>query len=65
VVRDPKVGSPATEADIKAHVKTYANKGTISKYGIPHRIVFVDGLPRTSVGKLDKKALRQKYDEGA
>ena len=65
VVRDPKVSSPATEADIKAHVKTYADKGTISKYGIPHRIVFVDGLPKTSVGKLDKKALRQKYDEGA
>jgi fatty-acyl-CoA synthase len=65
VVRDPKAASAATEADIKAHVKTYADKGVISKFGIPQRIVFVDELPRTSVGKLDKKALRQQYDAGA
>jgi fatty-acyl-CoA synthase len=31
------------------------------KYGLPDRYVLVDVLPKTSVGKLDKKVLRQKY----
>ena len=52
----------ATEENIKAHVKIYADKGVISKYGIPHKILFVEQIPKTSVGKIDKKALRQKHD---
>ena len=46
-------------------MKVYADKGVISKFGIPHKIMFVDQLPKTSVGKIDKKALRQKYDAAA
>jgi len=48
----------ADEESIKALVGDYADKGVISRYGIPDRIVFVDELPRTSVGKLDKKKMR-------
>ena len=48
----------ADEDGIKALVADYADKGVISRYGIPDRIVFVDALPRTSVGKLDKKKMR-------
>jgi fatty-acyl-CoA synthase len=33
----------------------------LPKYGIPDRYVFVDQIPKTSVGKLDKKALRKHY----
>jgi fatty-acyl-CoA synthase len=29
--------------------------------GVPDRIVLVEALPKTSVGKLDKKALRGRY----
>ena len=64
VVRNPKASAAATEEGIKAHLKVYVDKGVMSKYGIPHRILFVEQLPKTSVGKLDKKALRQKYGEG-
>jgi non-ribosomal peptide synthetase component E (peptide arylation enzyme) len=28
---------------------------------VPERIVFVEALPKTSVGKLDKKVLRELY----
>ena len=49
---------------IKSHLAAYAAEGTISKYGIPERIVFVDALPKTSVGKLDKKAMRAQYADG-
>ena len=64
VIRNPKASAPATEDDIKTHAKLYADKGVISKYGIPEKILFVKEIPRTSVGKIDKKALRQTYGDG-
>lgn len=51
-------GGEVDEAGIKELVGEYADKGVISRYGIPDRVVFVDELPRTSVGKLDKKKMR-------
>ena len=35
--------------------------GVISKFGIPEKILFVEKLARTSVGKINKKELREKY----
>jgi fatty-acyl-CoA synthase len=52
-----------TEDDIKTHVGGYADKGVISRYAIPQKILFIDEIPRTSVGKMDKKALREKYGD--
>jgi fatty-acyl-CoA synthase len=49
------------EDAIKVWLQEFAAKGVISKYGVPERIVFVDALPKTSVGKIDKKVLRQRY----
>ena len=46
------------EQSVKDLVTGYADKGVISKYGVPDRVKFVDELPRTSVGKLDKKKMR-------
>jgi len=65
VVRDPKVDPPISEEDIKAHVLSYCERGAISKYGVPQKILFVEALAKTSVGKLDKKALRQQYGDTA
>jgi fatty-acyl-CoA synthase len=44
-----------------AHLQDLAARGVIPKYFVPERIVFVKALPKTSVGKLDKKALREQY----
>jgi fatty-acyl-CoA synthase len=63
VVKDAKSASGVSEADIKAHLMTFVDKGVISKYGIPG-VVFAEQLPKTSVGKLDKKVLRAKYGDG-
>jgi len=52
--------SVITEQHIQAHVKVWAERGTISKWAVPEGR-FVDNLEKTSVGKLDKKALRQKH----
>lgn len=47
-------GTPPSEAQIIAQVK--ARRGPAAA---PKRIVFVDAIPMTLIGKLDKKALRQ------
>jgi fatty-acyl-CoA synthase len=60
VVRDDGAEA-ATEASIKAHVLKVADTGLISRYAVPQMILFVVELDRTSVGKIDKKALRQRY----
>ncbi len=51
-----------TESDIKVFFNGYVEKGVISKWGIPDKIVFVDAIPKTSVGKLDKKEIRKQYN---
>jgi len=63
VVRDDRRGDDPTDTQIRAHLQTLADSGAISKFGIPDRILFVEALPRTSVGKFDKKQLRAKYGE--
>ncbi len=65
VVANPKASATPTEDDIKSHVKGFADRGVISKFGIPQKILFVEQLPKTSVGKIDKKVLRQRYDVAA
>lgn len=39
--------------------------GRVAKWWVPERWAFIDEVPRTSVGKFDKKALRARYAEGA
>ena len=52
--------SVVTEQLIQAHVRVWAERGAISKWAVPE-VRFVEYLDKTSVGKLDKKVLRQKY----
>jgi fatty-acyl-CoA synthase len=61
VVRDAQTGNDPGETQIKAHLKVFADAGVVSKYGIPDKILFVKTLPKTSVGKFNKKELREKY----
>jgi fatty-acyl-CoA synthase len=57
-------GGSVDNAAVQKHVKAYADKGVISRFAIPDRIMFVDALDKTSVGKIDKKVLRAKYGDG-
>ena len=63
VVKDTDHASRLREIDIKAHLEAFATRGLISKYGIPETIQFVDHLAKTSVGKVDKKGLRETYGQ--
>ena len=53
-------GSSATPAELVEFLE-----GQVSKWWLPERWAFVDTLPKTSVGKFDKKALRTSHAEGA
>ena len=50
-----------SENDIKAHIKRQSDAGVISKWALPDRVYFVEGIAKTSVGKHDKKLLRTQY----
>lgn len=50
-----------TEKQIAAHIHEYTETGIISKQVLLTRVRFIDAIDRTSVGKVDKKALRGKY----
>jgi acyl-CoA synthetase (AMP-forming)/AMP-acid ligase II len=56
-----KEGCSVSDCEIKESLQGHACNGVISRYAVPDRIVFVPELPRTSVGKLDKKLLREQF----
>lgn len=62
IVRAP--GSAVTADEIRNEIEKLVASGAVSKFAIPEQVLFVDALERTSVGKLDKKALREKYRKG-
>jgi len=37
-------------------------RGTLADYKIPREVLFVDGLPKTSTRKIDKVALRERFE---
>lgn len=39
-------------------------EGLVAKWWIPERFSFLEEIPKTSVGKFDKKVLRAKFHEG-
>ncbi|MCC6194028.1 MAG: fatty acid--CoA ligase [Burkholderiales bacterium] len=60
-----KADKEATEEAIRRHVADFAERGVVSKYAVPDRVYFVDAIPKTSVGKLDKKVIRAQFAERA
>jgi fatty-acyl-CoA synthase len=56
VVKAPN--QSADDDELRDFVKAATERGELSRYGIPDRVIFVDELPKTSVGKLDKKKMR-------
>jgi fatty-acyl-CoA synthase len=53
-----------TEKALQHHVHEYAEKGIISKQVVLLKVRFVEAIDKTSVGKVNKVALRQKYLPG-
>jgi len=60
----PEFQGKVTSRELKQFLQQFAAEGKIPKYGIPEKYVFMDSIPKTSVGKLDKKVLRKEYENG-
>jgi len=52
-------GSTVTADDLVAHLQ-----GRVSRWWVPERWTFIDELPKTSVGKFDKKVIRAQNADG-
>ncbi|MHB8190128.1 MAG: long-chain-fatty-acid--CoA ligase [Ferrimicrobium sp.] len=54
----PKPGRVVTADEIREHLAS-----TFAKWQLPETIVFTDTVPKTSVGKIDKKTIRAIYHD--
>jgi fatty-acyl-CoA synthase len=57
VVRRP--GAPVTALELRAHLES-----RVARFWLPERWAFAEELPKTSVGKIDKRELRRRFGEG-
>jgi fatty-acyl-CoA synthase len=59
VVLKPGQAGTVSAEELRRFMAGFADQGKIARYAVPDRLELVDALPKTSVGKLDKKRLRQ------
>jgi len=57
------VKRPGAELDAQA-LREFLS-GRVARWWLPDRVIFIDEVPKTGVGKFDKKALRARLAEGA
>ena len=58
VVAKPEFADKLTAEGMRSQLEAEVEAGKIKKWYVPDRIVFVPEIPKTSVGKLDKKKIR-------
>lgn len=63
IVLKPEYKGKVREEDLKNYLMKYVDMGKIPKWWIPDKFVFVNELPKTSVGKVDKKVLREQFKD--
>jgi len=63
VVIKSEYGDRIGPDDLKAHMKGFMERGQLPRYAVPDHYVLVDAIAKTSVGKLDKKVLRQNWEQ--
>ena len=56
MVAKPDYVGQITKDEIIDHLRPH-----VAKWWLPDDVVFVDAIPKTSVGKFDKKVLRSRY----
>ncbi len=59
VVKKPEI--EISEKELLLHIRGFIDKGIISKQVLLLKVQFVETIDKTSVGKVNKKALREKY----
>ncbi len=62
VVLKPAFKDSVSESDLRDFCKRHVREGALHAYAIPEKIALVDTIPRSSVGKVSKRMLRQQQD---
>ena len=52
-------GKHLDQAQLEAHLQQFVASGRINKWAIPRQFKFVADIPKTSVGKINKKLIRE------
>lgn len=61
VVPRQEAQAALTAESIRAHVLAAVGAGRVAQFAVPERVVIVESLARTSVGKINKRLLRDHY----
>jgi fatty-acyl-CoA synthase len=61
VVLKPEHAGQVGSDDLKRFMAKFAEEGKLPRYAVPERFEIVEAIPKTSVGKLDKKLLRKEH----
>lgn len=56
--------APVRQPEMKDHIQQFIDLGQISKWAMPEEFIFVTAIPKTSVGKIDKKRIRAEWGQG-
>ncbi len=56
-------GAEVTEKDLQQRIRDFIDKGILSKQVVLLKVQFVEAIEKTSVGKINKRALRRSYQE--
>ncbi len=58
VVLGEEYKDTVTEDDLKQHYMEFVHKGLLPIYGVPSKILIIDNIAKTSVGKINKREIR-------
>ncbi len=58
-----KADAELTEKELRKHIRGFVDKGVISKQVVLLKVKFVDVIEKTSVGKINKRLLREKHSD--
>jgi len=61
IVTKPDFKGKVTQDELKSFMMKFVEEGRLPKYGLPDRFELVDAIPKTSVGKINKIALRDRF----
>jgi fatty-acyl-CoA synthase len=62
VALKPEYKGKVTAGELQQFMKAFADQGRLPKFAVPERFEFVDAIPKTSVGKLNKRVIRQQHN---
>lgn len=63
VVARPGYDAETCAAAIRGHLEAQVEAGHLARYAVPETVLTVTAIDKTSVGKIDKRRLRQRYGQ--